>query len=170
MPDAEVTLTTHRPQLPEPDLAFSVDFKKGKVSASRVFLATHEFIRACELLQWVEDDARRTPDPPARGFLAEHQPPLGGHIAHMVPWPSQMPISLPRNIRHVRCRGHLHPGGNRRDQPPRPPMTNSLHIGDSRPTANTRLRSDRVNPFVTANDSGAPSVPTPRFLYSGPAR
>ena len=50
MPDAEVTLTTHRPQLPEPDFVFCVDFKKGEGSASRVFLATHEFIRACERL------------------------------------------------------------------------------------------------------------------------
>lgn len=50
MPDAEVTLTTQRPELPEPDFAFFVDFKKGEGSASRVFLATHEFIHACERL------------------------------------------------------------------------------------------------------------------------
>ena len=50
MPEATVTVTTERPQLPEPDFAFHIDFKKGVGSASRVFLATHEFIRACERL------------------------------------------------------------------------------------------------------------------------
>ena len=48
MPRARVTITTERPQVPQPDFAFHIDFKKGVGSASRVFLATHEFIRACE--------------------------------------------------------------------------------------------------------------------------
>ena len=47
---AELTLTTRRPKDPVSDFAFYIDFKKGEGSASRVFSATHEFIRACERL------------------------------------------------------------------------------------------------------------------------
>ena len=47
---AEVTLTTRRPEEPVADFAFYIDFKKGEGSASRVFSATHEFIKACERL------------------------------------------------------------------------------------------------------------------------
>ena len=47
---AELTLTTRRPEEPVADFAFYIDFKKGEGPASRVFSATHEFIKACELL------------------------------------------------------------------------------------------------------------------------
>ena len=47
---AELTLTTRRPEEPVADFAFYVDFKKGEGPASRVFSATHEFIKACERL------------------------------------------------------------------------------------------------------------------------
>lgn len=47
---AEITLTTQKPEPPEADFAFYIDFKRGEGSASRVFLATHDFIRACESL------------------------------------------------------------------------------------------------------------------------
>ena len=46
----EVTLTTKKPGPPKADFAFYVDFKRGEGSASRVFSATHDFIRACESL------------------------------------------------------------------------------------------------------------------------
>lgn len=45
-----VQLTTKRPAPPKADFAFEIDFKKGVGSASRVFAATHDFIRACEAL------------------------------------------------------------------------------------------------------------------------
>lgn len=50
MAPAEVTMTTHRPAPPDADFAFYIDFKKGEGPASRVFSATHDFIKACERL------------------------------------------------------------------------------------------------------------------------
>lgn len=50
MPPAEVTITTHRPEPPDADFAFFIDFKRGEGPASRVFAATHDFITACEHL------------------------------------------------------------------------------------------------------------------------
>lgn len=50
MPPAEVTLTSRRPAAPDADFAFKIDFQRGVGPASRVFLATHEFIRACQRL------------------------------------------------------------------------------------------------------------------------
>ncbi len=50
MNSAEITFTTEKPKLPEADFAFCIDFKKGEGSASRVFSATGEFIKACERL------------------------------------------------------------------------------------------------------------------------
>ena len=47
---AEITLTTRRPEEPVADFAFYIDFKRGEGRASRVFSATHEFIKACERL------------------------------------------------------------------------------------------------------------------------
>jgi hypothetical protein len=47
---ADITLTTIAPVPPQADFAFLIDFKKGEGSASRVFAATHDFIRACEKL------------------------------------------------------------------------------------------------------------------------
>ena len=47
---AELTLTTRRPEEPVADFSFYIDFKKGEGPASRVFSATHEFIKACERL------------------------------------------------------------------------------------------------------------------------
>jgi hypothetical protein len=47
---AEVTLTTRKPEPPKADFAFCIDFKRGEGPASRVFAATHDFIRACERL------------------------------------------------------------------------------------------------------------------------
>ena len=45
---AELTLTTKKPAPPQADFAFEIDFKRGEGSASRVFAATHDFIKACE--------------------------------------------------------------------------------------------------------------------------
>jgi hypothetical protein len=45
---ADVILSRHRPEPPAADFAFEVDFKRGEGSASRVFLAINDFIRACE--------------------------------------------------------------------------------------------------------------------------
>ena len=39
---AEITLTTKKPEPPEADFAFYIDFKRGEGSASRVFSATHD--------------------------------------------------------------------------------------------------------------------------------
>jgi hypothetical protein len=48
---ASITLTDKKPEgPPRADFAFEIDFKKGEGSASRVFAATHDFIRACEAL------------------------------------------------------------------------------------------------------------------------
>ena len=48
MATADVTISTQRPKVPAADFAFYVDFRKGEGPASRVFAATHQFIRACE--------------------------------------------------------------------------------------------------------------------------
>jgi len=50
MPPADVTITTKKPEAPKSDFAFYVNFKRGEGSASRVFAATHDFIKACERL------------------------------------------------------------------------------------------------------------------------
>ncbi len=50
MSSANITLTTRRPEPPKADFAFCIDFKRGETPASRVFSATHAFIRACEQL------------------------------------------------------------------------------------------------------------------------
>ena len=38
------------PAPPRADFAFEIDFQRGVGPASRVFSATHDFIRACEAL------------------------------------------------------------------------------------------------------------------------
>ncbi len=48
MLSAVITTTTRKPKPPEADFAFCIDFIKGEGSASRVFTATSEFIKACE--------------------------------------------------------------------------------------------------------------------------
>lgn len=50
MPLADITITTRKPEPPQADFAFYIDFKKGIGPASRVFSATHEFIKTCERL------------------------------------------------------------------------------------------------------------------------
>lgn len=50
MPDAVVTLTDKKPAPPRADFAFEIDFQRGVGPASRVFSATHDFIKACEAL------------------------------------------------------------------------------------------------------------------------
>ena len=50
MASTDVTLTTRKPKPPQADFAFYVDFNKEKGPASRVFAATHQFIKACERL------------------------------------------------------------------------------------------------------------------------
>jgi hypothetical protein len=50
MPDAVLTLTDKRPEPPRADFAFEIDFQKGVGPASRVFAATHDFIKACEAI------------------------------------------------------------------------------------------------------------------------
>lgn len=47
---ASITLTDKRPQPPAADFAFEIDFQRGVGPASRVFAATHDFIKACEAL------------------------------------------------------------------------------------------------------------------------
>jgi hypothetical protein len=47
---ATVTLTDRKPKPPKADFAFEIDFQRGTGPASRVFSATHEFIKACERL------------------------------------------------------------------------------------------------------------------------
>lgn len=47
---ATVTLTDIKPLPPKADFAFEIDFVRGVGPASRVFAATHDFIRACEVL------------------------------------------------------------------------------------------------------------------------
>lgn len=47
---ASVTLTDVRPEPPQADFAFEIDFIRGVGPASRVFEATHGFIKACEAL------------------------------------------------------------------------------------------------------------------------
>lgn len=47
---AQITLTSRPPVPPKADFAFEIDFLKGEGSASRVFAATHDFIKACEAL------------------------------------------------------------------------------------------------------------------------
>ena len=50
MAGAEISLTTQKPAPPRADFAFEIDFNKNEGSASRVFAATHDFIKACEAL------------------------------------------------------------------------------------------------------------------------
>ncbi|MSP48286.1 MAG: hypothetical protein EXQ95_03055, partial [Alphaproteobacteria bacterium] len=47
---AQITLSDKRPPSPDADFAFEIDFVRGEGSASRVFAATHNFIKACERL------------------------------------------------------------------------------------------------------------------------
>lgn len=47
---AEITATVLSPELPKGDFAFYIDFKRGEGPASRIFLATHDFIKSCERL------------------------------------------------------------------------------------------------------------------------
>lgn len=47
---ATLALTDKLPAPPQADFAFEIDFKRGAGPASRVFAATHEFIKACETL------------------------------------------------------------------------------------------------------------------------
>jgi len=47
---ATLELTDKMPAPPRADFAFEIDFVKGVGPASRVFAATHEFIKACEAL------------------------------------------------------------------------------------------------------------------------
>ncbi|MCW5731579.1 MAG: hypothetical protein KIT20_12535 [Alphaproteobacteria bacterium] len=47
---ATILLTDRKPEPPKADFAFEIDFQRGVGPASRVFSATHEFIKACERL------------------------------------------------------------------------------------------------------------------------
>lgn len=47
---ATLTLTDKEPVPPKADFGFEIDFQRGVGPASRVFAATHDFIRACEAL------------------------------------------------------------------------------------------------------------------------
>ena len=47
---ATLTLTDTLPQPPKADFGFEIDFQRGVGPASRVFTATHDFIKACEAL------------------------------------------------------------------------------------------------------------------------
>lgn len=47
---ATLTLTDVAPSPPRADFGFEIDFQKGVGPASRVFTATHDFIKACEAL------------------------------------------------------------------------------------------------------------------------
>lgn len=50
MPEGEITLTDRLPRPPAADLVFEIDFQKGVGSASRVFAATYDFIKTCEMI------------------------------------------------------------------------------------------------------------------------
>ena len=50
MGNASISFTTKKPAIPKADFAFYIDYKRDSGSASRVFLATHDFIKACERL------------------------------------------------------------------------------------------------------------------------
>jgi hypothetical protein len=50
MSDDIFTLAGGRPVPTKPDFAFEIDFQRGVGPASRVFTATHDFIKACEAL------------------------------------------------------------------------------------------------------------------------
>ena len=45
-----ITLTSRKPSPPPADFMFTIDFRRGQGSPSRVFSATHEFINLCESL------------------------------------------------------------------------------------------------------------------------
>lgn len=47
---AEITVTDKKPSPPDADFAFYIDYKRDTGSASRVFAATHDFIKTCERL------------------------------------------------------------------------------------------------------------------------
>lgn len=47
---ATLTLTEKEPAPPKADFGFEIDFQRGVGPASRVFSATHDFIKACEAL------------------------------------------------------------------------------------------------------------------------
>lgn len=47
---ATLTLTDVEPKPPRADFGFEIDFQRGVGPASRVFTATHDFIKACEAL------------------------------------------------------------------------------------------------------------------------
>ena len=47
---ATLTLTDREPAPPKADFGFEIDFQRGVGPASRVFTATHDFIKACEAL------------------------------------------------------------------------------------------------------------------------
>lgn len=47
---ATLTLSDSPPKPPRADFGFEIDFQRGVGPASRVFTATHEFIKACEAL------------------------------------------------------------------------------------------------------------------------
>lgn len=47
---ATLTLTDKLPEPPRADFGFEIDFQRGVGPASRVFTATHDFIKACEAL------------------------------------------------------------------------------------------------------------------------
>lgn len=47
---ATLTLTDQEPKPPRADFGFEIDFQRGVGPASRVFTATHDFIKACEAL------------------------------------------------------------------------------------------------------------------------
>ena len=48
MAAAEISIASGKPEPPEADFAFYIDFKRGAGSASRFFEATHQFTKACE--------------------------------------------------------------------------------------------------------------------------
>jgi hypothetical protein len=50
MTNAEISFTVKKPEPPKADFAFYIDYKRSTGSASRVFAATHDFIKACERL------------------------------------------------------------------------------------------------------------------------
>ena len=47
---ATLLMSDEMPAPPQDDFAFEIDFQKGVGPASRVFAATHQFIKACEAL------------------------------------------------------------------------------------------------------------------------
>lgn len=56
---AQIELSSKKPDPPEADFAFYIDYSRDRGSASRIFAATHDFIKTCE---WLDKELLRSID------------------------------------------------------------------------------------------------------------